>query len=213
MILDLIERPTTSPTNWATSTDDTLTRRHVTAGEVISAVLERNNSRDVAALTAIAIEYLPSDYGGIRRALQELVAGEIRRQVEGRPTILPRVVASAAEDDSPPSDEPASVEFVEWQAPRRERSQAGRSQKWQDTAAVANDPLQARVLVAGVWRSWATLTAEDLRDMARAANARGHDLIARSMTLDQLAADMDAAGVSRLASLPDAAARIEAIGC
>lgn len=204
MIAATLERHT----DWAAG--DPPTPRHATAGEVIAAVLERNNSRDVAALTAIAIENLPSDYGGIRRALQELVADEIRRQVEGRPTILPLVALPAAEAESPLIAETAGFEVFK---PVRERSQAGRSPKWQATAAVANDPLQARVLVAGVWRSWASLTAADLRDMARADERQASRMLERVVKLESLAADMDAVGVFRLHSLPDAAARVEAIGC
>jgi hypothetical protein len=68
-------------------------------------------------------------------------------------------------------------------------------------------------MVGNTWRTWASLTALELRGLARRDETKATQLLARVVQLDALAADMDASGAVRLRDLPDAAARIEALGC
>jgi len=181
-----------------------------TIHQVIAYVVDQHPGyREIPALVSMVLDQIPQDHSSQRQAMQQLIAAEIRRKIEGadgRPATAMDVEPDEIDDEQGAMKPARSGQFAGTRA-------APRSAKWTSVAAVSNDPLQARVLVAGVWLTWATLTAKDLRDMARADEARASKLVERVVKLDQLASDMDAAGVSRLASLPDAAARVEAIGC
>lgn len=183
-----------------------------TIHQVIAYVVDQHPGyREIPALVSMVLGQIPQDHSSQRQAMQQLIAAEIRRKLEGADS---RPATAAAMDVGPDEndDEQGAMK------PARRGQFAGtpaapRSAKWPSVAAVSNDPLQALVLVGSVWRSWANLTAQDLRDLARVDEARATKLLERVVKLDQLAADMDAAGVSCLANLPDAAVRIEALGC
>lgn len=181
--------------SWASYDPDAAAPPRLTAPELIAMVVEQNDTRDGAALVSVVLENLPRDFGGLRLAVQELVAYEIQRRLQERAAAPSRAAATAPE-------------FVEWGAPSRDRKQAPRSRKWEATAKAVNDPLAALVFVAGGWLPWGSLESRHLRALARRADEQASALLARSITLDKLATDMDAAGIGRLAALPGAADRI-----
>lgn len=213
MTIATLDRPTKRPTDWSRAFDPLADQQGtgpVTLLQLIDQALDRNTA-DAAALASLVLESYPNDYGSLRRGLQELVLAEIVRRLAGG--------ASAAAAAPLPAPAPDRFERFERRAPHRRggrretepgepRDTEAASTKWAETIAVANDPLQAQVLLRGVFVPWANLTADDLRLMAQDDERQATKLLERVLRLDALARDMEAAGALRLADLPGAAARI-----
>lgn len=169
-----------------------------TAQEIIAYVVEHHGSTDVAALTSLVLDRIPRDQGTLWRLLQQLVAGEIRRLLQGETATVPTAPVG-----------PSPGRKVEgYHRPTPGRAGAATPTKWEVLANTANDPLRAMVQVGSRWVRWADLTAEDLRAMARRDEASATKLLARVVALDALASDLEAAGAKRLADLAGAAERI-----
>lgn len=202
MAIDLVlphRRATTARPEFG-SRPDPEERRVVTVLELIDQALERNTA-DAAFLASLVLNSFPSDYGSLRRGLQELVLAEIGRRLAGGAAVVIE-----------PAPTPAPERFSTRPRGRGAQAQvpapAAQGTKWAEAAAVANDPLQAQVLLRGVFVPWADLTADDLRLMAQDDERQATKLLERGLRLDALARDMEAAGALRLADLPGAAARI-----
>lgn len=199
MTIATLDRPTKRLTDWSRAFDPLADQQGtgpVTLLQLIDQALERNTA-DAAALASLVLESYPSDYGSLRRGLQELVLAEIRRRLAGG-------AAVAVE----PAPAPEPDRFSTRPRGRSGQAPAAQGTKWAEAAAVANDPLQAQVLLRGVFVPWASLTADDLRLMAQDDERQATKLLERVLRLDALARDMEAAGALRLADLPGAAARI-----
>lgn len=203
MTIATLDRPTKRPTDWSRAFDPLADQQGtgpVTLLQLIDQALERNTA-DAAFLASLVLNSFPSDYGSLRRGLQELVLAEIGRRLAGGAAVVIE-----------PAPTPAPERFSTRPRGRGAQAQvpasAAQGTKWAEAAAVANDPLQAQVLLRGVFVPWASLTADDLRLMAQDDERQATKLLERVLRLDALARDMEAAGALRLADLPGAAARI-----
>lgn len=203
MTIATLDRPTKRLTDWSRALDSTTDHREagpVTLLQLIDQALERNTA-DAAALASLVLESYPSDYGSLRRGLQELVLAEIGRRLAGG--------ASAAA--AAPLPAPAADRFSVQTRGERSRARATQSAKWAEATSVANDPLQAQVLLRGVFVAWAALTAADLRLLAQDDEVQATRLLERAVKLEAIARDMEAAGALHLADLQGAASRIEGL--
>lgn len=200
--------------------DSYLSPRHtLTAHEVVRAIVDQHPAeREIPALVAMVLAQIPADHRSRQQALQQLLAAEIRRCISGAEAGATdesgMEVAPDGDDDQVGAMKPTKRSTPGYhRGPNTTPAGATTSAKWEAAAAVTNDPLQALVIVGGLWYRWRDLTPADLRCLAREAEAKASAILERVVKLEGMADDMDAARINLLVDLPHAAERVEALPC